>query len=47
MRRPAAGLVEAVAQTLRDVTKLRGEVRLLAPGTLANDGKIIEDRRRF
>jgi len=44
---PAAGLVEAVAQTLRDVTKLRGEVRLLAPGTLANDGKIIEDRRRF
>ena len=26
-------------------TKLRGEVRLVAPGSLPNDGKIIADER--
>ncbi len=31
--------------SLRAVTGLRGEVRLVAPGTLANDGKVIDDRR--
>jgi phenylacetate-CoA ligase len=36
-----------VAQTLRDVTKLRGEVTLSAPGTLPNDGKVIEDARCY
>jgi phenylacetate-CoA ligase len=41
------GLAEAVAQTLRDVTKLRGEVTLAAPGSLPNDGKVIEDARRY
>ena len=41
------GLAQAVAQTLRDVTKLRGEVALVAPGTLPNDGKVIEDARRY
>jgi phenylacetate-CoA ligase len=41
------GLGAAVAQSLRDVTKLRGEVRLVAPGSLANDGKVIEDLRRI
>ncbi len=40
------GLAERVAQTIRDVTKLRGEVALVAPGALPNDGKVIEDRRR-
>ncbi len=39
------GLAQAVAQTLRDVTKLRGEVSLLAPSSLPNDGKVIEDLR--
>ena len=34
-----------VAQTIRDVTKLRGEVALVAPGSLPNDGKVIEDQR--
>ena len=42
-----AGLAQAVAQTLRDVTKLRGEVALAAPGSLPNDGKVIEDARRY
>jgi phenylacetate-CoA ligase len=36
---------EAIIATLRDVTKLRGEVAFCAPGELANDGKVIEDRR--
>jgi phenylacetate-coenzyme A ligase PaaK-like adenylate-forming protein len=42
---PAAGLAEAVAATLASVTKLRGEVKLVAPGTLPNDGKVIADER--
>jgi phenylacetate-CoA ligase len=39
------GLAAALAGTLRDVTKLRGEVLLVAPGSLPNDGKVIEDQR--
>jgi phenylacetate-CoA ligase len=38
---------DAVVATLRDVTKLRGEVRSAAPGSLPNDGKVIDDRRRY
>jgi phenylacetate-CoA ligase len=44
--KPAAGLAAAVALTVRDITKLRCEVVLARPGTLANDGKVIEDLRR-
>ena len=40
-------LAEAVARTLQDATKIRGTVELHAPGTLANDGKVIEDARRY
>ncbi len=46
-RTQAEGLAQAVAQTLRDVTKLRGEVSLLPPDSLPNDGKVIEDLRRY
>ncbi len=42
---PSAGLSEAVAATLQSVTKLRGEVTLVAPGSLPNDGKMIADER--
>jgi phenylacetate-CoA ligase len=42
---PDAGLQDAVAATLQSVTKLRGEVRLVAPGSLPNDGKVIADER--
>jgi len=42
---PAHGLREAVAATLRAVTKLGGEVELVAPGSLPNDGKVIDDER--
>jgi phenylacetate-CoA ligase len=38
-------LAVAVAETLRAVTKLGGKVELVAPGALANDGKVIEDTR--
>ena len=41
------GLAEALATSLREVTKLRGEVELLAPGELPNDGKVIEDARKI
>jgi phenylacetate-CoA ligase len=37
----------AVEATLRDVTKVRGEVRGVAPGSLPNDGKVIEDLRTY
>ncbi len=40
------GLALALAQSLRDITKLRGEVELCTPGTLPNDGKVIDDERR-
>ena len=38
-------LASAVAATLQALTKLRGEVALVAPGSLPNDGKIIADDR--
>ena len=41
------GLAGAVAASVRDVTKLRAEVVLTAPGTLPNDGKVIEDARSY
>ena len=41
------GLKGRVTEAMRDVTKLRGEVHLVAQGTLANDGKVIEDARSY
>ena len=40
-------LQAAVAQAVRDITKLRAEVVLTTPGSLANDGKVIEDARSY
>ena len=40
-------LQAAVAQAVRDVTKLRTEVVFANPGSLANDGKVIEDARSY
>jgi len=42
-----SGLAEAVIGSIREVTKLRGEVELVAPGSLPNDGKVIEDKRKY
>ena len=44
---PPADFVSAVEHTVRDVTKLRAQVRLLAVGELPNDGKVIEDARSY
>ncbi len=42
-----AKLVEAIASSIREVCKLRGEVKLVAPGGLPNDGKVIDDARTY
>ena len=42
-----AGLADAVVATIRDVTKLRGEVSLHAPGELPNDGRVVDDTRKY
>ena len=44
---PADGLVQKLGDAVRDITKLRAEVELVAPGTLPNDGKVIEDARSY
>ena len=41
------GLAAAVAASVRDITKLRCDVQLEVPGTLPNDGKVIEDLRQI
>lgn len=46
-RQVPEGLGERIAVALREVTKLRGEVAFLAPGALVNDGKVIEDLRKY
>jgi phenylacetate-CoA ligase len=40
-----AALAEAAAATLQSVTKVRGAVKLVALGSLPNDGKAIADER--
>lgn len=40
-------LAARLAEAIRDVTKLRGEVELCVPGSLPNDGKVIDDTRRY
>jgi phenylacetate-CoA ligase len=40
-------LAARIGEAIRDVTKLRGAVQLLAPGSLPNDGKVIEDARSY
>jgi phenylacetate-CoA ligase len=42
---PSDALAQAVADTLRAVTKLGGTVEFVAPAGLPNDGKVIEDTR--
>lgn len=44
---PDAALAARIADTLQAVTKMRGEVELFKPGTLPNDGKVIEDIRTY
>jgi phenylacetate-coenzyme A ligase PaaK-like adenylate-forming protein len=41
-----AALESAIAANLQSITKLNGIVKLVAPGSLPNDGKIISDERK-
>ena len=41
-----AALEAAIAATLQSITKLKGSVKLMTPGTLPNDGKLIADERK-
>jgi len=41
------GLSDRVATTLREVTRLKGDVHLVPPGGLPNDGKVIADERDY
>ena len=38
---------DAIVDSIRDVTKLRGEVAFHPPGALPNDGKVIDDARKY
>ena len=41
------GLAHAIEATLRDIVKVRGDVDFVAPDSLPNDGKVIEDIRKY
>jgi phenylacetate-CoA ligase len=43
----ASSHAEAIVASIRDVTKLRGEVTFKLPGELPNDGKVIDDVRVY
>lgn len=43
----SAVLIDEIQNSIRDVTKLRGAVEIVEPGSLANDGKVIDDCRVF
>jgi phenylacetate-CoA ligase len=42
---PAADLAGRLVESIREICKLRGEVEVVPPGSLPNDGKVIEDLR--
>lgn len=46
-RAGADALVVRIAATIREVCNLRGEVAVRPPGSLPNDGKVIEDLRKY
>ena len=43
----ASSYADAIVASIREVTKLRGEVAFRAPGDLPNDGKVIDDVRKY
>ena len=44
---PPQGLDARIGEAVRDVTKLRADVQVVQPGSLPNDGKVIEDARSY
>ncbi len=47
LRGEGAGLKPALIASIRDVTKLRGEIEFVPAGSLPNDGKVIDDTRKY
>jgi phenylacetate-CoA ligase len=43
----ADGLTQKIGDAVRDITKLRADVAVVAEGSLPNDGKVIEDARTY
>lgn len=43
----AEGLALQIGEAVREITKLRAEIQLVSPGSLPNDGKVIEDIRSY
>jgi phenylacetate-CoA ligase len=43
----AEALADQIGNAIREVTKLRGAVEILAVGSLPNDGRVIEDARSY
>jgi len=43
----AEGLEEAVADSIREFCRVRGSVKLVEPGSIPNDGIVIEDSRKY
>ncbi|MGM0583029.1 MAG: phenylacetate--CoA ligase family protein [Pseudomonadota bacterium] len=43
----AEGFADRVAESVASVLKLKGRVEVVAPGSLPNDGKVIEDARSY
>ncbi len=43
----ADALADQIGDAIREVTKLRGAVEILAVGSLPNDGRVIEDARSY
>jgi phenylacetate-CoA ligase len=44
---PGAVQASSIIETIRDLTKLRGEVEFAVRGSLPNDGKVIDDVRDY
>jgi phenylacetate-CoA ligase len=44
---PPEGLAQRLGESVRDLTRLRSDVEVLPPGSLPNDGKVIEDARSY
>ncbi|HEY7674842.1 MAG TPA: AMP-binding protein [Burkholderiales bacterium] len=47
VRVASAGLAGQIADSVRSITNLRGEVAFAKPGELPNDGKVIEDAKKY
>ncbi len=47
VRNRSEALSQAIAESVRDICKLRGEVEFADIGALPNDGKVIEDLRKY